>query len=114
MYMADSRLASSQWKMSLQSNAVSLLAGRKSRINPVYINLNLVITFPADVLTLDTAGPSAGTVLNEKYEMFSLKFLWLSVTFWHFHRLVTSPKMVVEILQNLKALLMLGCQYNIV
>ena len=43
IHRADSGLAPSQWETSLQSNAISHLAGRKPRISPAYIYIYIYI-----------------------------------------------------------------------
>ena len=61
------------------SAALHLFVTNPVSANPVYTGANFVTTVPADGLAPDSARPSAGPALNEELNMFTSKFLWLSI-----------------------------------
>ena len=48
-------------------------------------DLNFVVTAPADGLAPNGARPSAGTVMNEDWELYSSTFLWSSTILHHIY-----------------------------
>ena len=66
-----------QWERHIQ------LTRQASVLYSVYMDQNLVITVPADVLAPNSASPLPGTVMNDDLYQFISKFLWLWVIPYH-------------------------------
>ena len=98
------------WVMSNLDSLSLIFFECQSLIYPIW-DSKFVITGPADGLALNSARPSAGTVLTIKLDIFSSKFLFIPLIGWNSCLQDDSIQNSKEILQNLTELWMISSHF---